>query len=110
MADTTQLLDELYPREVEVADAQVPELVDALLSAYPDKDFLYIRLADKWAVRVADDIVGTDGPGRVIVRRIVEYARSEGRLLDLLGRGRSNKPGNRRLKAMAKAWLTDRPA
>lgn len=107
MADTTQLLDELYPREVEVADAQVPELVDALLSAYPDKDFLYIRLADKWAVRVADDIVGTDGPGRVIVRRIVEYARSEGRLLDLLGLAWSDKPGNRKLKALADAWLTD---
>jgi len=103
MADTTQLLDELYPREMEVADAQVPELVDALLSAYPDKDFLYIRLADKWAVRVADDIVGTDGPGRLIVRRIVEYARSDGRLLDLLGLAWSDKPGNLKLKAMAEA-------
>lgn len=97
----------LYPREGEVADADIAAFVAAILSAYPNKDFLYIRLADKWSVRVEDDVTALDLPGKLIVRRIVDYARSEGRLLDLLGLAWSDKPGNLQLAALAQAWLID---
>ena len=99
--------ENLYPRESEVGDAELPAFVAAILAAYPTKDFLYIRLADKMGVRVEDDITALDLPGKVIVRRIADYARSEGKLLALLGLAWSEKPGNPQLKALADVWLTD---
>lgn len=99
---------ELYPREGDVTDQGLADIRDAIVRAYPQPDFLYIRMADKWGIRVQDDITNVDSAGfRIIAQRIAEFARSEGKLLDLLGLAWSDKPGNMKLRALADTWLPD---
>jgi len=97
----------LYSREGDLTAADVEQIEKAILGAYPNKDFLYVRMAGKWGIRVADDITDVRQPGRIIVHDIVEFARSEGRLLDLLGLAWSDKPQNPKLRELADAWLPD---
>lgn len=98
----------LYPREADLVAGDIEAFIDAIVKAYPEQEFLYYRLANKWGIRVQDDIVALGQfPFKIIVRRIVEHARSEDRLLDLLGLAWSDKPGNAKLKALADSWLTD---
>jgi hypothetical protein len=99
----------LYPREAEIDDAAMASIVDAILSAYPNKEFLALRLRSKWGVRVEDEISAMDVPGRILVDRIGAYARAQGSALDLLGLTWSDKPNNPKLAALADMWLTDKP-
>lgn len=101
---------DLYAREGELTGDDLARIRDAIVSAYPgeQRDFLYIRMADKWGIRVGDDIVNVDSkPFRPVVQDIAEFAQSEGRLLDLLGLAWSDKPGNLRLNELAGSWLPD---
>ena len=100
-------IPDLYPREDKVANEHIEGFVAALVAAYPTADHLYIRLANKWGVRVQDDITALDHGFKVIVQRMVEYARAEGRLLDLIGLAWTDRPGNPKLKVLAETWLTD---
>lgn len=100
---------DLYPREGDVGAQDLAAIRDAIVHAYPQADFLYLRMADKWGIRVQDDVTAVDTLGfRLVVQRIVEFARSEGKLLDLLGLAWSDKPGNPKLAALAETWLPDR--
>lgn len=100
----------LYPSEGNLTEADLQQIRDAIVSAYPDKDFLYIRMAGKWGIRVEDDITNVDNaPGKIVVQRIAEFASGEGRLLDLLGLAWSDKQYNPKLKALADVWLPDQP-
>ena len=101
---------ELYSREGEVTDHDIEGFERAILKAYPTKEFLYRRLANKWGIRVEDDVTSTDKPGAIIISRIVEFARSEGRLLDLLGLVWTDKPQNRALSELVEQWLDDKHA
>ena len=99
---------ELYPREGDLTDQDLAEIRDAIVRAYPQPDFLYMRMADKWGIRVQDDITAVDNLGfRPVVQRIAEFARSEGKLLDLLGLAWSDKPENPKLETLANTWLPD---
>jgi hypothetical protein len=99
---------ELYPGEAQLGAAEVAVIRDAIVSAYPMQDFLYLRIASKWGIRVGDDIANTQfAPFKLIVGQITDYAKAQGRLLDLLGLAWSDKPGNPKLKALADAWFPD---
>jgi Trypsin-like peptidase domain/Effector-associated domain 1 len=100
-------LPDLYPREREVTNEQMEAIVAAVVAAYPTADRLYIRMSNKWGVRVEDDITSLDHGFKIIVHRIVEFARAEGRLLDLLGLVWTDRPENLKLNALADDWLTD---
>ncbi|MEP7008127.1 MAG: trypsin-like peptidase domain-containing protein [Sphingomonas bacterium] len=99
---------QLYPGEGDVDDAVLGAFVDAITKAYPDKNFLAMRLRTKWGVRVEDEISALDVPGKVLVDRIASYAQAQGGALDLLGLAWSDKPGNFRLAALADQWLPDK--
>jgi hypothetical protein len=97
----------LYPQEAAVSLADKESIAKAILGAYPNKDLLYLRLANKWGVRIEDDITNLGHPGKVIIQRLVDHAQAEGRLLDLLGLAWSDRPGNPALKALADMWIGD---
>ena len=99
-------MDELFPNETNVTDTQKQALRGAILHAYPNFDFLYLRLSDKWGFRV-DDYMDI-GRGKVlIIEDIVRQVEGEGRILDLLAVTWSDKPQNPRLKALADELLVD---
>lgn len=99
---------DLYPGEGSLTAQDLAAIRDALVEAYPQHDFFYMRMADKWGIRVQDDITAVDTLGfRPIVQRIAEFARSEGRLLDLLALAWSDKPDNGKLELLADKWLPD---
>lgn len=99
-------MDELFPNEATVSAAQKQALRGAILHAYPNFDFLYLRLSDKWGFRV-DDYMDI-GRGKVlIIEDIVRQVEGEGRILDLLAVTWSDKPQNPRLKALADELLVD---
>lgn len=100
-------MDELFPNEANVTDAQKQALRDALLDAYPDFDFLFLRLQDKWGTRVNRYIKSDDGDYKVSAR-IVDYASGEGRFLDLLAVTWTDKPLNTKLKPLAEELLINR--
>ncbi|ESQ92602.1 trypsin-like peptidase domain-containing protein [Asticcacaulis benevestitus] len=96
----------LFAKEDEVDDATREAIGDAIRKAYPNRDFFYMRLHNKWGVDVEDDVTSLDNPGGVVMARIVQYARANGRQLDLLALAWADVPGNPALKALANNWLT----
>lgn len=100
----------LYPKEAEVTNELEAEVATALLKAYPSpsRSLLFLRLRNKWGVAVEDDISSLAEPGGVVAARIAQYARAQGRLLDLLGLAWTDVPGNAELSRLADAWLTDK--
>lgn len=100
----------LFGREAELTEAVNDALTEAIISAYPSpgREFLYNRPRNKWGVVVSNDITALDQPGRIIVDRIVRFARAGGRGLDLLALVWSDKPGNDELGQLAEDWPPDR--
>ena len=99
-------MDELFPNEASVTEPQKQALRGAILHAYPNFDFLYLRLSDKWGFRV-DDYMDTRRGKALVIEDIVRQVVGEGRLLDLLAVTWSDKPHNPRLKALADELLVD---
>ena len=100
-------MDELFAKEGEVTAADREALVAAIKSGYPNRAFFYLRLANKWAINVDDDITPVAQAGTLVVTAIVAYAASQGRTLDLLALAWTDAPGNPALKAMADRFLPD---
>jgi len=103
-------IENLYPKEAELTGDDDVEIVNAILSAYPNKDFLSLRLRHKMGINVADEITTMDGPGRIIVTRIYDYAKAAGRALELLAITWTDKPGNPKLKSLADRFFPEQQA
>jgi hypothetical protein len=78
---------------------QVEALRDALKSAFPTWDDLDMMVEFELSSRL-DDLVGR-GPMNVVTLNLVRWARTEGRLDDLLTGALRRKPGNQALKRFA---------
>lgn len=100
---------DLFGREGQLTEDFFDALRDAIVSAYPgqSREFFYLRLRNKWGVVVSDDITSLDQPGRIVVDRIVHFAGTSGRGLDLLALVWTDKPGNPKLRELAELWLPD---
>ena len=101
---------ELYPNEQTLTAEDAERIADAIHAAYPNQDFFYLRLRNKWGLDVADDIGGLNRGNRLIRADIVSLAKSKGQLLDLLGVTWTDVPGNPLLQQLADAWLPDQAA
>lgn len=99
-------MDELYPNEPQVTEADKQELREAILHAYPEFDFLYMRLEDKWGFR-ARNYFDMHRGHLAIANDLVVYALAAGKLLDLLGVTWADKPRNPKLAALAGRLLTN---
>jgi hypothetical protein len=96
-----------FAMEGAFGDQDREALVQAILNAYPNLDFLYLRLANKWGLRVGVDVINTEKPGRVVVTAIVDFAQAQGRQVDLLGLTWTGVQGNPKLKELATRFLPD---
>lgn len=101
------MMNDLFPNEASVTEQQKQALREALLHAYSDFDWLYMRLEDKWGVRPSR-YFDLDGGDIKVVKRIIDFADGEGRILDLLAVTWTDKPFNPRLKALADELLVDK--
>ena len=98
--------ENLYPNEAHVTDADRAALIDAILHAYPDFNFLYLRLENKWGFRPRN-YFNMDRGYFLIAQDLVDLAASEGKVLDLLGVAWTDKPLNPKLRTLADRLLTD---
>ena len=99
-----------FAREAEVTADDRARLVDAIKSAYPNRDFFYLLLANKMAIQVGDDVISLANPGTIVASAVVEHARANGKTLELLGMAWADRPGNPALAALADRLLPDRAA
>lgn len=103
------LVTELFGNEAEVTEEDGTAIVDGILSAYPphQRNFFYLRLRQKWGLVVADEVIATDGstPGKIVVSTIYDFARANGRALDLLAVVWTDRPHNPKLAALAARLL-----
>lgn len=100
-------MDDLFANEASVTPEDQQELREALLYAYPDFDFLYMRLADRLGIR-ANQYFDLHRGFVPIARDIVEFAAGEGKFLNLLAATWTDKPGNPKLAALANRLLPDK--
>ncbi len=96
-----------FARENELTATDREAIVQAIKDAYPNRDFLYSRLKRSLGVDVADDVIALNNPGTVIVRAVVEHARANYKVLELLGTTWAEVRGNPQLRALAERWLID---
>lgn len=101
-----------FAREDQLTPADRESLVAAIKSAYPaaNRDFLYSRLARSLGIHVADDVIALNNPGTTVVRAIVDYARAQGKTLELLGATWTEVSGNPELRTLANRFLPDQTA
>jgi hypothetical protein len=97
--------EDLFAKEGEVTDTDREALVEALKAAYPTPQFLYLRLAHKLSLDVAEDVIALNNPGKIIRSEIVKFAHAQGKVLELLGVTWSDVPGNPKLKALADKYF-----
>ncbi len=98
-----------YEREAQLTHEDAAAIRAALVNAYPNLQFLFLRIRDKWGVEV-DDVIFTQQPKLVVVDAIVGWARGEGKLLQLLALAWTDKPGNPQLDLLSADLLADRDA
>lgn len=102
-------MDDLLAKEAALTSQDKQAIRDAILHAYPDFGFLYLRLADKWGFRV-DDYIDVRVGRFKIVADLLAIVEGEGRVLDLLAVTWTDKSQNPKLKALADRLLPDHAA
>lgn len=95
-------MDELFASETSVRDADRAALIEAIRHAYPQIEFLYLRLEQKWIAGFrAGDYFDLHRGTIPIIADIVKHADASGKVLELLGVMWSDKPQNPQLLALA---------
>ena len=102
-------MDDMAATEAAPTSQDKQALREAILHAYPDFAFLYLRLADKWGFRV-DDYIDVHVGRFKIIADLLATVEGEGRVLDLLAVTWTDKPQNPKLKALADRLLADQAA
>lgn len=93
-------------QESRLTAQDIAQMRGAILSAYPDLEFLYLRISDKWGVNVRDYF--DTARGRItIVKDIADWAHSEGKLLELVGLAWTEKAGNPNLRDIVQHYFAD---
>ena len=86
-----------------ISDDEHEQLVNALIAAFPEEEDLALMV--KRALKTKLNLITKGNSGyETTVDRVVEWAKSQGKLPELVEGALKRNPGNPQMKALAKLW------